>query len=244
MDEHFRTAPLAENIPVLLGLIGLWNNNFLGAASVAVLPYAQALARFPAYLQQLIMESNGKRVTRGGQPVPHATAPVYWGEPGTNGQHSFHQLLHQGTRFIPCDFIVFEQPLSPYAHQHDMLVANALAQAEALAFGKSEAQLVAEGCPVQLAPHRASPGNRPSNMLLLERLTPAALGRLVALYEHATFVQAAIWNINPFDQWGVELGKTLAQRILPEFTADAPQAATHDSSTSALVRRYRQHRQP
>jgi glucose-6-phosphate isomerase len=238
MDEHFRGAPLAANLPVLMGLIALWNNNFLGAQTVAVLPYEQYLKRFPAYLQQLAMESNGKRVRRDGGPVGCDTGPVYWGEPGTNGQHSFYQLLHQGTRLVPCDFIAFGQALNPLARHHDLLLANVLAQSEALAFGRTAEESAAEGSPDWLVPHRTFEGNRPSNTLLLKKLTPAALGRLVALYEHSVFTQAAIWQIDPFDQWGVELGKLLAKRIVGELDSDAA-APAHDSSTNALIERYR-----
>jgi glucose-6-phosphate isomerase len=238
MDEHFRAAPFARNLPALMGLIAVWNNNFLGAPSVAVLPYAQALRRFPAYLQQLAMESNGKRVTLDGAEVACDTSPAFWGEPGTNGQHSFHQLLHQGTRLVACDFIGFARPLDAPGAQHDLLLANMLAQGEALAFGKTAADLEAEGCPDALVAHRTLEGNRPSNTLLLEKLTPAALGALVALYEHSVFTQGAIWNIDSFDQWGVELGKTLAARIVPELGASDAILA-HDSSTNELIRRCR-----
>jgi len=240
MDEHFRTAPFARNLPVLMGLLTVWYADFFGARSVAVLPYEQYLERFPAYLQQLAMESNGKRVTVAGAPVGVDTSPVYWGEPGTNGQHSFYQLLHQGTRLVPCDFIAFAQPLNPVGNHHDLLIANVLAQGEALAFGKTADEVRAEGAPEALVPHRTFEGNRPSNTLLVERLTPAALGKLVALYEHCVFTQAAVWDINPFDQWGVELGKALAQRIVPELAATPVPALGHDSSTNALIRRYRQ----
>jgi glucose-6-phosphate isomerase len=239
MDEHFRTAPLARNLPVLLGLLGIWYTDFFGAETVAVLPYEQYLKRFPAYLQQLTMESNGKHVTLDGAEVDHGTGPVYWGEPGTNGQHSFYQLIHQGTRLIPCDFIAFVQASNPLGRHHDVLIANVLAQAEALAFGKTRAEVDAEGAPPSLGPHRVFPGNRPSNFILADRLTPASLGKLVALYEHAVFTQGAIWGIDSFDQWGVELGKVLAQRIIPELeSADEP-PLRHDPSTSALIRRYR-----
>jgi glucose-6-phosphate isomerase len=238
IDEHFRTAPFEQNLPVLLGLLAIWYNDFFGAQTVGVFPYEQYLKRFPAYLQQLTMESNGKRVTLAGAPVGCDTGPIYWGEPGTNGQHSFYQLIHQGTRLIPCDFIAFGEPLNPLGQQHDMLLANAFAQGEALAFGKTAAEVRAEGSPDWLAPHRTFPGNRPSNTILMERLTPAALGKLVALYEHSVFTQGAVWGIDSFDQWGVELGKVLAQRILPELEGGAPLA--HDSSTNALIRRYRQ----
>jgi glucose-6-phosphate isomerase len=239
MDEHFRTAPFARNLPVLMGLLGLWYTDFFDAQTVAVLPYEQYLHRFPAYLQQLTMESNGKHVTLEGERVQYDTGPIYWGEPGTNGQHSFYQLIHQGTRLIPCDFIAFAQTLNPLGHQHDMLLANVFAQGEALAFGKTPEEVKAEGSPDWLVPHRTFEGNRPSNTLLLERLTPAALGKLVALYEHSVFTQGAIWHIDSFDQWGVELGKVLAKRILSELgTAQTP-VLTHDSSTNALIRRYR-----
>jgi glucose-6-phosphate isomerase len=239
MDEHFRTAPFARNLPVVMGLLGVWYNNFFGAQTVAVLPYEQYLKRFPAYLQQLTMESNGKCVTLDGQPVTYDTGPIYWGEPGTNGQHSFYQLIHQGTRLIPCDFIAFAQPLNPIGEQHDMLLANVFAQGEALAFGKTPEEVKAEGSSDWLVPHRTFEGNRPSNTLLLERLTPAALGKLVALYEHSVFTQGTIWHIDSFDQWGVELGKVLAKRILPELTAPGIPPLRHDSSTDALIRRYR-----
>jgi len=244
MDEHFASAPFARNLPVLMGLIGLWYNNFFGAQTVAVLPYEQYLKRFPAYLQQLTMESNGKHVTLTGEPVSYDTGAIYWGEPGTNGQHSFYQLIHQGTRLIPCDFIGFAESLNPLGEQHEMLLANVLAQGEALAFGKTADELRAEGTPPELVPHRTFEGNRPSNTLLLERLTPAALGRLVALYEHLVFTQGAIWQIDSFDQWGVELGKVLAKRILPELTGAQGAAGKHDSSTSALIQRLRKNRGP
>ncbi|MEO8754548.1 MAG: glucose-6-phosphate isomerase [Casimicrobiaceae bacterium] len=240
IDEHFRTAPFEHNLPVLLGLLSVWYNDFFGAQTVAVLPYDQYLKRFPAYLQQLTMESNGKHVTLDGQQVDYQTGPIYWGEPGTNGQHSFYQLIHQGTRLIPCDFITFAKALNPLGPHHDMLVANVFAQAEALAFGKTPEEVKAEGTPDALVPHRVFDGNRPSNTILLEQLTPAALGKLVALYEHSVFTQGTIWSIDSFDQWGVELGKVLAQRIIPQL-----QSATqlqHDSSTNALIQRYRQHR--
>jgi glucose-6-phosphate isomerase len=239
IDEHFRSAPFARNLPVLMGLLGLWYTDFFGAQTVAVLPYEQYLHRFPAYLQQLTMESNGKHVTLEGERVRYDTGPIYWGEPGTNGQHSFYQLIHQGTRLIPCDFIAFAQPLNPLREQHDMLLANVFAQGEALAFGKTPEEVKAEGSPDWLVPHRTFEGNRPSNTLLLERLTPAALGKLVALYEHSVFTQGAIWHIDSFDQWGVELGKVLAKRILSELGAGRPDALAHDSSTNALIRRYR-----
>ncbi|MHB8419943.1 MAG: glucose-6-phosphate isomerase [Myxococcales bacterium] len=239
MDEHFRTAPFAQNAPVLLGLLSLWYGDFFGAQTVAVLPYEQYLARFPAYLQQLTMESNGKHVTLDGTRVDYQTGPVYWGEPGTNGQHSFYQLIHQGTKLIPCDFIAFREPLHAIGRHHDILLANVLAQAEALAFGKTAAEVEAEGTPAALVPHRTFEGNRPSNMLLLDRLTPAALGKLVALYEHAVFTQGSIWGIDSFDQWGVELGKVLAQRIIPELEGPGEPSLAHDSSTNALIRRCR-----
>jgi glucose-6-phosphate isomerase len=239
MDEHFRTAPFERNLPVLMGLLGVWYNDFFGAQTVAVLPYEQYLKRFPAYLQQLTMESNGKHVTLEGETVACDTSPIYWGEPGTNGQHSFYQLIHQGTRLIPCDFIAFGQPLNPLGQHHDLLIANVFAQAEALAFGKTAAQVKAEGTPDWLVPHRVCEGNRPSNTLLAERLTPATLGKLVALYEHCVFTQGMIWNINSFDQWGVELGKVLAQRIIPELESAVEPKLGHDSSTNTLIRRYR-----
>ena len=239
MDEHFRRTPFIRNLPVLMGLIGLWNSNFLGAASVAVLPYENYLKRFPAYLQQLVMESNGKHVTRAGAEVSYDTSPIYWGEPGTNGQHSFYQLIHQGTRLVPCDFIAFAHPLTPLGRHHDVLIANVLAQSEALAFGMTADEVRAAGTAAALVPHRVFPGNRPSNTILAERLTPAALGSLVALYEHIVFTQGAIWDINPFDQWGVELGKALAQAIIPELESAKEPKLRHDSSTNNLIRRYR-----
>jgi glucose-6-phosphate isomerase len=239
MDEHFRTAPFDRNLPVLMGLVGIWYNNFFGAETVAVLPYEQYLKRFPAYLQQLTMESNGKHVSLGGTDVSYATGPIYWGEPGTNGQHSFYQLIHQGTRLIPCDFIAFVHPLNPLGRHHDLLLANVFAQTEALAFGKTPEQVKAEGTPDWLAPHRVFDGNRPSNTLLGERLSPEALGKLVALYEHCVFTQGTIWNVNSFDQWGVELGKVLAQRIIPELESQAEPVLGHDSSTNNLIHRYR-----
>ncbi len=238
-DEHFRSAPFERNLPVLLALVGIWYADFLGAQTHAVIPYSHALRRFPAYLQQLDMESNGKRVRLDGSPVAGATAPIVWGEPGTNGQHAFFQLLHQGTRLVPCDLIGFARTPDPIGDQHDLLVANLLAQAEALAFGKTAAEVAAEGVPAALVPHRTFPGNRPSNLILAESLTPAVLGALVALYEHKVFVQGTIWSVNSFDQWGVELGKALAQRIAPELVAAAEPALAHDSSTNALVRLYR-----
>jgi glucose-6-phosphate isomerase len=240
MDEHFRGAPFDRNVPVLMGLLALWHNNFFGAQTVAVLPYEQYLKRFPAYLQQLTMESNGKHVTLDGAEIDYDTGPIYWGEPGTNGQHSFYQLIHQGTRLIPCDFIAFSRTLNPLGVHHDMLLANVFAQTEALAFGKTEEQVKAEGTPDWLVPHRLFEGNRPSNTLLLDALTPAALGKLVALYEHSVFTQGAIWQIDSFDQWGVELGKALAQRIIPELESATEPELRHDSSTNALIRRYRE----
>jgi glucose-6-phosphate isomerase len=239
IDEHFRTAPFEKNLPALMGLLSVWNTDFLGAETVAVLPYEQYLKRFPAYLQQLTMESNGKHVTLDGASVAYHTGPIYWGEPGTNGQHSFYQLIHQGTRLIPCDFIAFGKALTALGRHHDMLVANVFAQAEALAFGKTAEQVKAEGTPDWLVPHRVFGGNRPSNTILVERLTPAVLGKLVALYEHYVFTQGVIWNINSFDQWGVELGKALAQRIIPELESETPPKLKHDSSTNNLIRRYR-----
>jgi len=239
VDEHFHTAPFERNLPVLMGLIGIWYNDFFGAQTVAVLPYEQYLKRFPAYLQQLTMESNGKHVTLDGARVDYDTGPIFWGEPGTNGQHSFYQLIHQGTRLIPCDFIAFARTLNPLGAQHDMLIANVFAQTEALAFGKTADHVKAEGTPDWLVPHRLFEGNRPSNTLLLDALTPAALGKLVALYEHIVFTQGAIWQIDSFDQWGVELGKALAQRIIPELESVTEPKLEHDSSTNTLIRRYR-----
>ena len=239
MDEHFRTAPFERNLPVLMGLLAVWYNDFFGAQTVAVLPYEQYLKRFPAYLQQLTMESNGKHVTADGIAVDYDTSPIYWGEPGTNGQHSFYQLIHQGTRLIPCDFIAFGHTLNSLGRHHDMLLANVFAQAEALAFGKTEAEVKAEKTPDWLVPHRLFAGNRPSNVLLLDKLTPAALGKLVALYEHSVFTQGTIWQIDSFDQWGVELGKELAQRIIPELESAQEPELAHDSSTNSLIRRYR-----
>jgi len=240
MDEHFRTAPFDQNLPVLLGLLTLWYTDFFDAQTVAVLPYEQYLKRFPAYLQQLTMESNGKHVTLDGKRVNYDTGPVYWGEPGTNGQHSFYQLIHQGTRLIPCDFIAFGHALTPLGRHHDMLLSNVFAQAEALAFGKTADQVKAEGTPKWLVPHRVFEGNRPSNVILADRLTPEVLGKLVALYEHSVFTQGTIWNINSFDQWGVELGKALAHRIIPELEASSEPELKHDTSTNNLIRRYRQ----
>ena len=239
MDEHFRTTPFERNLPVLMGLLAVWYNNFFGAQTVAVLPYEQYLKRFPAYLQQLTMESNGKHVTLDGGKVACDTGPIYWGEPGTNGQHSFYQLIHQGTRLIPCDFIGFGQTLNPLGRHHDMLMANVFAQTEALAFGKTPEEVKAEGTTDALVPARVFEGNRPSNTILAERLTPEVLGKLVALYEHSVFTQGTIWNIDSFDQWGVELGKVLAQRIIPELESKGEAALKHDSSTNNLIRRYR-----
>jgi glucose-6-phosphate isomerase len=243
MDEHFRTAPFEQNLPVLLGLFALWYDDFFGAQTIGVFPYEQYLKRFPAYLQQLTMESNGKHVTLDGKTVDYQTGPIYWGEPGTNGQHSFYQLIHQGTRLIPCDFIAFGQPLNPIGRHHDMLLANIFAQAEALAFGKTPEQAKAEGTPDWLVPHRVFEGNRPSNMILVDKLTPGTLGKLVALYEHSVFTQGAIWGIDSFDQWGVELGKALAQRIIPEIEDTTEPKLGHDSSTNSLIRRYRRIRE-
>ncbi|HEY5705549.1 MAG TPA: glucose-6-phosphate isomerase [Terrimicrobiaceae bacterium] len=240
MDEHFRTTPFERNLPVLMGLLSVWYSDFFGAQTVAVLPYEQYLKRFPAYLQQLTMESNGKYVTLDGMRVTTDTCPVYWGEPGTNGQHSFYQLIHQGTHLIPCDFIAFAKTLNPIGRHHDMLIANVFAQAEALAFGKTAQEVEADGTPDWLVPHRVFEGNRPSNTILAERLTPSLLGKLVALYEHNVFTQGAIWNINPFDQWGVELGKVLANRIVPELENESEPELRHDTSTNRLIRRYRQ----
>ena len=243
MDEHFRTAPFEKNLPVILGLLGIWYNDFFDAQTVAVLPYEQYLKRFPAYLQQLTMESNGKHVTLDGGAVKADTAPIYWGEPGTNGQHSFYQLIHQGTRLIPCDFIAFAQPLNPLGPHHDILMANVFAQSEALAFGKTPEQVKQEGTPDWLVPHRVFEGNRPSNTILAARLTPETLGKLVALYEHSVFTQGVIWNIDSFDQWGVELGKVLAKQIIPSLESKAEPELAHDSSTNHLIRRYRQLRE-
>ena len=243
MDEHFRTTPFERNLPVLMGLLGIWYNDFFGAQTVAVLPYEQYLKRFPAYLQQLTMESNGKHVTLEGTSVDYPTGPIYWGEPGTNGQHSFYQLIHQGTRLIPCDFIAFGQALNPLGRHHDLLLANVFAQSEALAFGKTPEQVKAEGTPDWLVPHRVFEGNRPTNTILAEGLTPGTLGKLVALYEHIVFTQGTIWQINSFDQWGVELGKVLAQRIVPELESAQEPALGHDTSTNNLIRRYRKLKQ-
>jgi glucose-6-phosphate isomerase len=242
MDEHFRTTPFAKNLPVLLGLLAVWYSDFFGAQTIAVFPYENYLKRFPAYLQQLTMESNGKHVTLDGTPVDYQTGPIYWGEPGTNGQHSFYQLIHQGTRLIPCDLIAFARALNPLGRHHDMLLANVFAQSEALAFGKTPEQVKAEGTPDWLVPHRVFEGNRPSNTILVERLTPETLGKLVALYEHSVFTQGTIWNIDSFDQWGVELGKVLAQRIIPEIENPAEPQLIHDGSTNNLIRRYRKSR--
>jgi glucose-6-phosphate isomerase len=239
IDEHFRTAPFDRNLPVLMGLLGVWYNNFFGAQTVAVLPYDQYLKRFPAYLQQLTMESNGKHVTLDGTRVNYQTGPIYWGEPGTNGQHSFYQLIHQGTRLIPCDFIAFGQALNTLGQHHDMLLANVFAQTEALAFGKTREQVAAEGTPDWLVPHRVFEGNRPTNTILVDRLTPTALGKLVALYEHIVFTQGTVWGVDSFDQWGVELGKVLAGRIIPELESNTEPKLDHDSSTNNLIRRYR-----
>jgi glucose-6-phosphate isomerase len=244
IDEHFRTAPFERNLPVLMGLLAVWYNDFFGAETVGVFPYEQYLKRFPAYLQQLTMESNGKHVTLDGGRVSCDTGPIYWGEPGTNGQHSFYQLIHQGTRLTPCDFIAFGQSLNPLGQQHDMLLANVFAQGEALAFGKTPEEVRAEGSPDWLVPHRTFEGNRPSNTILLQRLTPAALGKLVALYEHSVFTQGAIWHIDSFDQWGVELGKVLALHIIPELDGKAEPKLAHDSSTNALIRHYRKLKEP
>jgi glucose-6-phosphate isomerase len=242
MDEHFRSTPFDRNLPVMHALLGFWYNNFFGAQSIAILPYEQYLKRFPAYLQQLTMESTGKRVTLDGIPVDYQTGPIYWGEPGTNGQHSFYQLIHQGTKLIPCDFIGFIQPLNPLGRHHDLLLANMFAQSEALAFGKTPQELLAEAVPAELLQHKVFEGNRPSTTLLMERLTPESLGKLVALYEHSVFTQSVLWNINPFDQWGVELGKALAERIIPELESDTASGLKHDSSTNTLITRYRKGR--
>ena len=243
MDEHFRTTPFERNLPVLMGLLAVWYNDFFGAETVAVLPYEQYLKRFPAYLQQLTMESNGKHVTLDGNQINYPTGPIYWGEPGTNGQHSFYQLIHQGTRLIPCDFIAFAKALNPLSRHHDILLANVLAQTEALAFGKTPEEVKAEGTADPLVPHRVFEGNRPSNTILVEKLTPNALGKLIALYEHSVFTQGVIWNIDSFDQWGVELGKVLAQRIIPELETEEEPELKHDSSTNALIDRYRRLKQ-
>jgi len=242
IDEHFHSTPFERNLPVLMGLIGVWNSDFLGSHTVAVLPYDQYLKRFPAYLQQLTMESNGKSVTLDGARVDYETSPIFWGEPGTNGQHSFYQLIHQGTKLIPADFIGFSRSLNPIGNHHDLLMANVFAQTEALAFGKTPEEVRAEGTEEWLVPHRVFEGNRPSNTILADRLDPETLGKLVALYEHSVFVQGVIWNVNSFDQWGVELGKVLAKRIAGELEGDSEPRLTHDSSTNALIRRYRNSR--
>ncbi len=242
MDVHFRTTPFAKNLPVLMGLLTVWYTDFLGAETMAILPYDQYLKRFPAYLQQLTMESNGKSVTLDGRHVNYETGPIYWGEPGTNGQHSFYQLIHQGTRLIPCDLIGFCRSLNPLGEHHDILMSNVFAQSEALAFGKPAEELKAEGMKPELIPHRTFEGNRPSNVLLADELTPEILGSLIALYEHSVFTQGTIWEINSFDQWGVELGKVLAKRIIPELDAKATGELTHDSSTNTLIARYRKHK--
>jgi glucose-6-phosphate isomerase len=239
MDEHFRTAPFEKNLPVLMGLLGVWYNDFFGAQTVAVLPYEQYLKRFPAYLQQLTMESNGKHVTLKGKEIEYQTGPIYWGEPGTNGQHSFYQLIHQGTKLIPCDFIGFYKTLNPLGRHHDLLMANVFAQTEALAFGKTAEEVKAEGTPDWLVPHRVFRGNRPTNTIMLDELTPEALGKLVALYEHIVFTEGTIWSIDSFDQWGVELGKVLAQRIIPELENPEEPLLHHDSSTNNQIHRYR-----
>jgi glucose-6-phosphate isomerase len=239
LDEHFRTTPFERNLPVLMGLLAVWYGNFFGAQTVGVMPYSQYLARFPAYLQQLAMESNGKHVTLDGRAVDHDTGAVFWGEPGTNGQHSFFQLLHQGTRLVPVDLIGFAKPLNPLRDHHDLLMSNVFAQAEALAFGRTEEEVRAEGTPDAVVPHRVMEGNRPTNVILAEQLTPRTLGALVALYEHSVFTQGTIWEIDSFDQWGVELGKALAQRIVPELASEDEPELGHDSSTNALIRRYR-----
>jgi glucose-6-phosphate isomerase len=242
IDEHFRTAPFDQNLPVLMGLLGVWYNNFFGAQTVAVLPYEQYLKRFPAYLQQLTMESNGKHVTLNGKEIDYQTGPIYWGEPGTNGQHSFYQLIHQGTKLIPCDFIGFYKTLNPLGRHHDLLLANVFAQTEALAFGKTAEEVKAEGTPDSLVPHRVFHGNHPTNTIMLEELTPEALGKLVALYEHTVFTEGAIWSIDSFDQWGVELGKVLAQRIIPELESKDEPELKHDTATNNQIRRYRAHK--
>jgi glucose-6-phosphate isomerase len=239
MDEHFRTAPFERNLPVIMGMLCVWYGDFFDAQTVAVLPYEQYLKRFPAYLQQLTMESNGKSVTLDGRRVDYQTGAIFWGEPGTNGQHSFYQLIHQGTKLIPCDFIAFAQTLNPLGRHHDLLMSNVFAQAEALAFGKTADEVKKEGTAEALVPHRTFEGNRPSSVMLLDRLTPRNLGKLVALYEHSVFTQGVIWGINSFDQWGVELGKVLAQRIIPELESKAPPELKHDSSTNALIEKYR-----
>jgi glucose-6-phosphate isomerase len=239
MDEHFRTAPFEKNIPVIMGLLGLWYTDFFGAETMAVLPYEQYLKRFPAYLQQMTMESNGKQVTIGGREVDYQTGAIYWGEPGTNGQHSFYQLIHQGTKLIPCDFIAFAKTLNPLGRHHDLLMANVFAQAEALAFGKTAAEVKADGTPDSLVSHKTFKGNRPSSTILMEKLTPEALGKLIAMYEHSVFTQAAVWDINAFDQWGVQLGKVLAEKIVPELESKEEPTLRHDASTNILIKRYR-----
>jgi glucose-6-phosphate isomerase len=243
MDEHFRTTPFEKNLPVLLGLLTVWYVDFFNSQTVGILPYDQYLKRFPAYLQQLTMESNGKSVTLEGERVNYDTSPIYWGEPGTNGQHSFYQLIHQGTRLIPCDFIGFCHSLNPLGEHHDYLMSNVFAQAEALAFGKTAAEVKAEGSPDWLVPHRTFEGNRPSNVILTQKLTPAVLGSLIALYEHSVFTQGSVWRVNSFDQWGVELGKVLAKRIIPELESPEPPKLSHDSSTNTLIEHYRKHKQ-
>jgi glucose-6-phosphate isomerase len=242
IDEHFRTAPFERNLPVIMGLLAVWYNDFFGAQTVGVFPYDQYLKRFPAYLQQLTMESNGKHVTLEGERVDYETGPIFWGEPGTNGQHSFYQLIHQGTKLIPADFIAFCRPLNPLGRHHDLLIANVLAQAEALAFGKTPEQVKAEGTPDWLVPHRVFEGNRPSSMIMTDQLNPETLGKLVALYEHSVFTQGCVWGIDSFDQWGVELGKVLATKIIPELESAATPELHHDSSTNILIRRYRERR--
>ncbi len=238
IDEHFRSAPFESNLPVIMGMLGIWYNNFLGAETAAVLPYEQYLKRFPAYLQQLTMESNGKQITVDGSEVDYQTGPIYWGEPGTNGQHSFYQMIHQGTKLIPCDFIAFLQPLNPLGKHHDLLLANVFAQAEALAFGKTLPEVLNEGIPEWLAPHKTFNGNRPSSVILIDKLTPESLGKLIALYEHIVFTQGAIWGIDSFDQWGVQLGKVLAEQIIPELDPANMNRLNHDSSTNTLINRY------
>jgi glucose-6-phosphate isomerase len=244
LDEHFRTTPFESNLPVLLGLLAVWYGDFFGAQTVAVLPYEQYLKRFPAYLQQLTMESNGKSVTLDGSRVDYETGAIYWGEPGTNGQHSFYQLIHQGTKLVPCDFIGFCETLNPLGNHHDLLLANVFAQTEALAFGKTAGEVEAEGVPAELLPHKVFEGNRPTNTILAGKLTPATLGKLVALYEHSVFTQGTVWGVNSFDQWGVELGKVLAKRIADELEAGDDPDLRHDTSTNALIRRYRRLRRP
>jgi glucose-6-phosphate isomerase len=239
MDEHFRTTPFEKNIPVIMGLLGLWYTDFFGAETMAVLPYEQYLKRFPAYLQQMTMESNGKQVTIDGKEVDYQTGAIYWGEPGTNGQHSFYQLIHQGTKLIPCDFIAFAKTLNPLGRHHDLLMANVFAQAEALAFGKTAAEVRSDGTPESLVSHKTFKGNRPSSTILMEKLTPGALGKLIAMYEHSVFTQAAVWDINAFDQWGVQLGKVLAEKIVPELESKEAPKLGHDTSTNRLIKKYR-----